>query len=207
MENLLKPFNKKISCLKKYFPEIKQKMVDMKAAFNLENEIYNEVDTQNQSEVPGCLKMKAITLFNTRERSLEEIRLLKNDAQCLLKFFIKEMQKITSTIANLDASSFHNIGARSLLYEELSSLAFFTGKAIVLFEQPSYFGEDLELNVENVKSFIQERQNLVKNIKNVNLEFNVNEDEEDNGTEEIPEYDYDSDEQISEEMDLEFLDF
>eukprot|EP00794_Sanderia_malayensis_P000768 gene768-60_t len=181
MEKLLKPFNKNIAYLQKYIPEIKSGLIDRAAAFDLDSELYSDQDsTDKDARLPSCIKVKAVNLFLTMQRALEEIDIICKDAQNTVNFLLAEVQKLKNAIQTFNGTTSYISGARSLLYGQLTALMFFTARTILLFQQPNSFRDMLDINLETFMLEVQERNAAVMNVQELSCEFDEDDENEHN---------------------------
>ena len=139
IEKVLQPFNKKVLYLNSFIPGMREKVIEKRMAFDMDSEMYTQLEIVNvDPRIPICLKVKAVNLYLTWERSLEEITLLDRDAENVIAFILHERQMLQSAIGNLAGTSSYIIGSRSLLYEELSRLTFLQRRPFPCLRRPIF---------------------------------------------------------------------
>ena len=176
IEKLLQPFNKKVLYLNSFIPGMREKIIEKRMAFDMDSEMYSQLDVMNTDpRIPASLKVKAVNLYLTWERSMEEITLLGRDADNVIAFILHERQLLQSAIENLVGTSRYIIGSRSLLYEELSRLTFFAAKTISCFEETNYFCIKSVIDLDNIKREIRDRQAAIMNIPMMECDFDCDE--------------------------------
>lgn len=196
IEKLLQPFNKKVLYLNSFIPGMREKVIEKRMAFDMDSEMYTQLEIVNvDPRIPICLKVKAVNLYLTWERSLEEITLLDRDAENVIAFILHERQMLQSAIGNLAGTSSYIIGSRSLLYEELSRLTFFAAKTISLFEETNFLCKRSMIDLERIRKEIQERQASVLNISMMEYDLHFHEPEVDEDMEEDVEIEHSASEE------------
>ena len=156
IEKLIAPYNKKLSYLERHMPKIKEKIVEKTQAFDVTSNIYTEFDVVGPvTEIPTCIKVKAVNLYLTWQRAIEEVSLLAKDAENTTKYFLVQRQHLLNRIEQLDDNSLFSIGSRALLFEELALKTLFIFKAVALFERPDCYENAFDVDFDEIKRTAQ----------------------------------------------------
>eukprot|EP00794_Sanderia_malayensis_P006783 gene6783-7548_t len=181
IEKLLKPYNRKIVYIAKYVPSLRNMKIDQIEAFNIDSEIYRNSAMPNTMEpgdsVPTCLKVKAVDLYLTWQRSSEELDILQNDAQNLLDFMVCKRENLIHAAKSYEEETRYHVGAKALLTEELSVTTIALADALSLLERPNFFQDNLKLNIDEIREIVRST-NATNGGEDTNLQSSLNEIDE-----------------------------